>query len=98
MKYSEGNLIMDEDEITMLSQALMSEVETVYPACTLLNELDRMKAEAGEYIQKIESEEAVSPRYSLKIGITRLLIKICETLKDRGYAAARDAGCSIRIH
>ncbi len=98
MKCRDGNLIMDEDEMTMLSQVLMCEVEPIYPACMLLDELDGMRAEAEEYLHKIESEESSSRRRSLKIDMTRLLIKICGTLKDRGYAAARDAGCSIRIH
>lgn len=98
MKYRDGNILMDEDEITMLSQILMCEVEPNYPACLLLDELDRMRAEAEEYLHKIESEEAASRRRSLKIDMIRLLINCCATIKDRGYAAARDAGCSIRMH
>ena len=98
MKYSDGNLIMAEDEITMLSQVLMCKVEPIYPACFFIDELEGMRTEAEKYLCKLESEEAASRRRSLKIDMIRLLIIFCATLKDRGYAAARDAGCSIRIH
>lgn len=98
MKYRDGSLILDEDEVKLLSLATMSDVETSYPAAKFIAGLNEIQTEAEERIQKIALKQTPERRRSLQIDILKQLISTCEMFKDRGYASAQEVGCSIQLH
>lgn len=98
MQYLDGNLILDKDEVSLLSLAFMCDAKTTYPASTLMAELNTIKAEAEAHIQKIALQEMPERRRSLQISMLKLLISTCEVFKEKGYASAQAAGCSIQRH
>ena len=98
MKYRDVSLILDDEEVKLLSLTFMTDVETAYPASEFIAGLNEVQAEAEEHIQKIALQKTPERRRSLQADILILLISTCEKFKDRGYASAQEAGCSIQIH
>lgn len=98
MKYQDGSLFLDEDEVQLLSLTFMSDVEASYPAPEFIHGLNEVQAGAEEHIQEIAHQETPERRRSLQIDILKQLISTCEAFKDRGYAAAHATGCSIHLH
>jgi hypothetical protein len=98
MKYRDGNLFLDENEVELLSLTFMSEVEASYPASEFIHGLDEVQAGAKTHIQEIAHQQTPERRRSLQIDILEQLISTCEEFKDRGYAAAQATGCSIQLH
>lgn len=98
MQYRDGSLLLDEDEVKLLSLTFMSDVETSYPASEFIAGLNEIQVEAEQHIQTIAIQSTAERRRSLQTDILKQLISTCEKFKDRGYASAQEAGCSIQLH
>lgn len=98
MKYRDGSLILDEDEVKLLSLVTMSDVEVSYPAVKFITGLNEIQTEAEDHIQKIALQQSPERRRSLQTDMLKQLISTCEMFKERGYASAQEAGCSIQLH
>lgn len=98
MKYRDGNLLLDEEEVQLLSLVTMSDVEASYPAVKFIAGLNEIQTGAEEHIQQIALQQTPESRRLLQIDILKQLISTCEKFKDRGHASAQEAGCSIQLH
>ena len=98
MKYQDGNLFLDKEEMKLLSLVTMNDVEASYPAVKFIQGLNEIQAEAEAHIQQVSLQQTAESRRSLQIDILKQLVSTCEKFKERGYASAREAGCSIRLH
>lgn len=98
MKYRDGSLLLDDEEVKLLSLTFMTDVETSYPASEFIAGLNEVQTEAEQHIRKIALQKTPESRRSLQTDILKQLISTCEKFKDRGYASAQEAGCSIQIH
>ncbi|MBA3022668.1 MAG: hypothetical protein KKG03_03660 [Gammaproteobacteria bacterium] len=98
MKYRDGFLLLDKEEVRLLSLTLMTDVEATYAASEFISGLHEVQAEAEKHIQEISLQETPERRRSLQVDILKQLISTCEKFKGRGYTAAQNAGCSIQLH
>lgn len=98
MQYRDGSLLLDEDEVKLLSLTFMSDVEASYSASEFIAGLNEIQVEAEQHIQTIAIQSTPERRRSLQTDLLRQLISTCEKFKDRGYASAQEAGCSIQLH
>ncbi len=96
MRFENGNLILNDAERCLLSTVSMKEIDSQYQAAYFVGSLAEMKAEAEQYLRQIELKQDQDRRDALKIEIIRLLIETIDTLTEKGYEAAEEAGASIR--
>ncbi len=96
MQFENGFLVLDADEIGLLSAVSMKYINPQYPAAEFVGSMAEMKAEAEKYIKQIEFKQYQDKRDALRIEVIRLLIETVDSLAAKGYDAAKAAGTPIQ--
>ncbi len=96
MKLENGNILLSADEIALLSLAKNEQVDAQYPVEEFIGSMASIKEEAEEYIRETQSKPDYSEHDSLKIGVVRLLIEVCEMLSERAYDTVKETEYVIK--
>ncbi len=96
MKLENGNLVLNIDEIKLLSLVTMQQIDPQYTVEEFIGSMASIKAESEEYIRETQSKPDFSKRDELKIGVTEAVIEVCEMLSERAYSIVQDAGYTIK--
>jgi DNA polymerase III alpha subunit len=96
MKLENGNIVLNADEIELLSVAKMERIHSHHPVEEFIGSMASIKEECEEYIKLTNSKPDFSDRDALKIEITQYLVEICETFSERAYREVKNAGYFIK--
>jgi len=98
MRYEEGYLILDEQEVAILSSVLRKDAESRHEAESFVSTLSEMKIKATRHMRLLAIVQPETVRDKLMEETLVEYLKAFDLLLSRSYASAEKAGASIRMH
>lgn len=98
MRYEGGDLILDVDEVRLLSIVAMREVLARHEARELMLILETSRSELQNYLDSVVMRQADTERRELQKDILDLCIGSFGDIIEEGYAVASAAGVSLSAH
>jgi hypothetical protein len=98
MKYEQGNLILDNKEMSALSCATWNDrVESIYDAREFIQNMKLNRAWADSEIRLIEMKEQ-GKREKIIVETLRIAIQHFELFEQRAKEVTQEAGVSVSLH
>lgn len=99
MKYKDGQLILNHNELKILKFTLMNEsIENTFDANEFMDGILDVLAQLRQMSHEYESVANREEREEIVISLIAVTIKACEAYLDLAQDAAKQAGASIVQH